>query len=266
MFRKERFLSLLAGGLVLFGSSTLLAVPGERPADSLRRIESKDPDRHFSLWVAASEATQHGYVKWEEFSRGGRDVIQAMIDMGNRARDNHKLDMPRDGCASWTRQGKRHRYIPNKTLKELAGNFTAIFRGRVVAKAEGFIDGWPGTLYEVDVESSSQPSPASIYVYYPLARIEAEGVVLCHQGDRFPDQPAIGRQILVFAEAPDSETPLILSPQDEELFFERADGTLSLPSHYGEADGEIALEDLEREAVRLTQSVSREYPKSGVER
>lgn len=260
MLKHLRTPSLLLGALVLLSSSNLCGDSGEQEVDFLQRIQSTDPERHAPLWLSASEATQDGHLKWEEFSRGGKAILDAKVRMAGQALESGSSQIPDDGCATWTRESKRHGYIPNKTLKELATHFDAIYRGRVAASTEGFIDGWPGTLYEVDVENAPRPSPERIYVYYPIARIQAEGMTLCHQGDRFPDQPEIGRQILVFARQSETGSPLILSPQDEEIFFEREDGTVSLPNHYGEPQGTLTIEVIEKRAHQLAQTANQGAP------
>jgi hypothetical protein len=277
MHSNMRRLALLLGGLVL-ASSSLTADLREPSAEPLRRIESDDPDRHVPLWLSASGATQDGYIKWEEFSKGGRMVVQALVDMADRALNDKRIEVPEDGCTGWTHQRDRHdEYIPNKTLEELATHFGAMYRGRVTAKAEGFFDGLPGTLYELDVESATIPAPARVYFYFPIARIQAEGVVLCHQGKRFPDQPQAGRQVLLFVRSTetgsprilypqDTGSPLILSPQDEEIFFEREDDTISLPDHYGEPEEGLTIEDLEKRALQLVPSTSQHKPDSGAMR
>jgi hypothetical protein len=216
--------------------------------------------------LSASEATQDGYIKWEEFSRGGRTVLEAKVSMARRVLEKENVENPEDGCASWTHQSNRHDYIPNKTLEELATHFGAMYRGRVTASAEGFIDGWPGTLYELDVENATVPAPARVYFYFPIARIQAEGAVLCHHGKRFPDQPQAGRQVLLFVRGTETGSPLILSPQDEEIFFEREDGTLSLPDHYGEPEEGLTIEDLEKRALQRVPSTSQHKPDSGAMR
>jgi hypothetical protein len=260
----KRQLSFLIGGLLLCGGPSLVRAGDEERETSLRRIESNEPDGQFPLWLSTSEATQEGYIKWEEFSRGGGEVIQALVSMAKKAAEQGSVKASEDGCTVWTHQGKRHDYIPNKTLEELATHFGAIYRGRVTASAQGFIDGWPGTLYAMDVESASLPSPAQAFFYFPIARIEAEGVTLCHSGNRYPDQPQIGRQVLIFARGSVASLTLVLEPQDEEILFEREDGTLSLPKDYGEAEDGLSLETIEKRATQLASAADEGDPDSGV--
>jgi len=60
------------------------------------------------------------------------------------------------------------------------------------------------------------------------------GVCIGARSPRHPDRPTVGRRILVFTGWKSLPPGAIISPADEEIFFEREDGAVSLPYRFGE--------------------------------
>lgn len=124
---------------------------------------------------------------------------------------------------------------PNATLPELVANAQAIVLGDILEVEEGFFHGEFGSLVRLSVSASFVPRGGDlgreVGVFYPEARLEHDGVVVCKSGSRNDgESPEPGRRMLIFAYRVVPEFAAdIIYPDDEEVFFELGDGSVSLP-------------------------------------
>ena len=120
---------------------------------------------------------------------------------------------------------------PTSTLDDLVEGSSSILLGRVVDRAAGLYRSLLGSLLEIEVERvyRGRLATARFYVFVEDAEILVDGVRICKSGLR--PQPAIGAKLLLFyfddvhAELPGS----VVTPIDDELFYELEDATASLP-------------------------------------
>ncbi len=224
-------------------------------AEVPRQIASSDPDRQQPVWVSADEAVADGRVKLELFSDFETQLMTSAARSGEREYQK-KISgesgegVFEDGCI-WVSVGHSN-VRENYPLERLHRQAAGAFLGRVVDGAQGFLYGRAGTLFEVEVLDEVKTSNESVvlerlFVYYPHARINFGHFSICKSGPRYPTKPLVGGKVIVYAwESLAQDAAPIVRPEDEEIFFELEDGTISLPQRYGEIEGDLSLEQLVR--------------------
>lgn len=232
---------------VFFLSLVTLGSLGQGTVSPLDWIPSKNPGESTPVWVSTELAIDSDRaMRWEFFRPGGKRALDALISMAGKARGRAETSKALGECYGWTSQKDLHEPLP--TLKDLHDSAIGIFTGVVRGESQGFIGGWPGTLYEVaverDLKTRKPPSnPQIVYVYFPWAKFVIGDDTVCHRGIRGEDRPRVGKRMLAFAiDSYRSDDPLVFVPDDGDLFFERIDGSVSLPFEYGAPEQSTTFE------------------------
>jgi hypothetical protein len=121
----------------------------------------------------------------------------------------------------------------DQTLEDLTGNARSIYRGTVIERDSGFVDGLPTTVLLMRkgwvLKQGEEPLPARLLVEYRYADFRIGDNLFCWGVDRNPPVPAVGDSILVFAFGKPTTSGMV-GGRHEKILFERPNGTdLSLP-------------------------------------
>jgi hypothetical protein len=121
----------------------------------------------------------------------------------------------------------------DQTLEDLTGNARSIYRGTVIERDSGFVDGLPTTVLLVETSRVPKQGPEPVFprllVEYPHAGFRIGDHLFCWGVDRNPRAPVVGDSILVFAFWKPTTFGMV-GGRHEQILFERPNGTdLSLP-------------------------------------
>lgn len=135
---------------------------------------------------------------------------------------------------------------PASSLSDLIENSLGIYQGRITGRDLGFLDGSPGTLLRLHIETSWKSNPEysdkTLYIFYPVAQIELGGETLCSRNPGYSFRPEIGDRLLLFGYyAPLDASRTLIFPEAEHLFFEDRQRHLFLPQKLrGDVDLTVA--------------------------
>ena len=225
-----RFLLILTL-LTLFPSPPGWSSEAEPPMpDGLR---SPVPTRAEPIWVSAHRAIlPNGKLNPKELPEHSRLTLDQYLLQAREQRAKAQEDQP---CSLFL-----GRYVDNPdpkpatSLPDLIENSLGIYQGRITGKDLGFLDGSPGTLLRLRVETSwksySGYSDKTLYIFYPAAQIALGGETLCSRTPGYSFRPEVGDRLLLFGYyAPLDTSRALLFPEAEHLFFEDRQGHLFLP-------------------------------------
>lgn len=238
-------LSILALSLPSIGATEIPKIPPEIPTKGTER------DRGKPVWVEAGRAVVQGGLQTDMFSSMALSHLRwAMRPAKKQAgpapprpkgAPSHPPEANEALCETWISTPNEWA-VSDFSLEALLEHSELAFLGTVVDVQEGFLYGFEALLFAVsvgEVLQSQRPGgevePGStIYVSYPYASIRIGDQMLCRRGPRYPERPAVGRRILVFAGEVLDREPWVVKPADDELFFESGEGTVVFPAHVGE--------------------------------
>jgi len=185
-------------------------------------------------WVAEDRAVIDGVLQWELFAPDVHDLLEMMVEGARKAAATQPGENAEGRCTAIL-SGSDVAAESDSTSETIFERSSAVYLGRVVDIEQGFLLGRPGTMLELEVEEvlkGTEPTAASIFVYYQSARIRLRDAYLCSRSRRREFDPHLGGT-LIYARRrerrPDfQELPLFVA-KDPELYFEAADGTFSAP-------------------------------------
>lgn len=199
------------------------------------------------LWVSVEEAAPNGQLREELLPESSKKSIKRMAEniRAHRAKTGDIGVRTKSGsdCVLWSIvMDDNPTRLENPTLRNLFRDSTQIYIGTITDLAQGFVNGFPGTLLDITVKNALKDSQEGvsrfIYAHFPHAEIQIGREFLCFKSSRYSDLPEIGRSIFVFERSASNEP--ILHASDVEILFERADGTIALPRGFKEAVYNVA--------------------------
>lgn len=220
-------------GLVLL----LLAATSEAEVPDL--IEGDDPGT--PTWISVERAAPEGRVDWSYFSSTARQQLERMITLAHAAEADRPPSEAAEsgGCATESLSPHAHfgQVRPSQSPDEYARNALLIVEGSVRDESAGFYRGALGTAYEVEVTEilkleGSQHRPDTVFIFWRSGRASIGDTVICTLGPRGSERPRVASRVLIVIEDPSHLGPEFYPLYDQELFFERVDGTTSSPGTY----------------------------------
>jgi hypothetical protein len=213
------------------------------------RIASSSP-AEMPLWISADEAISGGKLREELFMEYHRGRIRREVEMLReiRARSGAQQSpadraATQEDCTTYTFDAGSGPYLEGKpiglaTLFEWA---EVVVVGRVTSRAEGFLGGFPTSLYRLAVRDTLK-APADleidfdpvVFFTYPLTSIAVEGELICNRPRTYPRVPEPGRRALVFGQRVLAQTPTVVRAGGYLVVFEDARGEAVLPWLEGE--------------------------------
>lgn len=145
-----------------------------------------------------------------------------------------------------------HHFKPTSSLNALTSYATEVVSGKIVAGAQGFYDGMPGTLFRISATYLKGRPSLETYFFYPRAKIRTAEGFICATPlgvGSFPD-PQPGDRLLWF----EMEPPVIFGDRtiafvdlSRELVHERREGGTRLPQALrSEKQRDFTFRELER--------------------
>lgn len=196
-------------------------------------LRSLVPARKEPIWVSARRAIlPSGKLNPEELPEHSRRTLGQYLLAAREERAKAQKDEP---CSLFV-----GRYVDNpnpkpaSSLGDLIENSLGIYQGRITGRDLGFLEGSPGTLFRLQVETSWKSYPGysdkTLYIFYPVGQIDLGGETLCSRTPGYAFRPEIGDRLLLFGYyAPLDTSRALLFPEAEHLFFEDRQGHLFLP-------------------------------------
>jgi hypothetical protein len=193
------------------------------------------------IWVAAeAAATPTKELNWGLFTPSEAETLGGVISKQRR----EATAKSSSECATvfGAPVVERVNPKPNQSFKDLKTHAIGAYSGRVVNVTQGFFDGLPSSLLQVQVENRLRAANSvhqdELWVVYPYARFQVGDVKFC-TGVASMDRPEIGDRILVFLYNPplDAGRKLVV-PEPQEIIFQKSQGGLRLPREL-EGDAEL---------------------------
>jgi hypothetical protein len=172
------------------------------------------------IWVSTEAATDNsGEINWALLGEQARTIFLS-VEQNDAFADstiefNPDFSGLRKECVYF---GSEERVADPRgtSLDEVLGNSLAIYRGRVIGRAEGFYRGIPGTLLKVAVTTrfkapATHGHPDEILLYYPYAHFTIGHVTVCKRDANYPPiPPDLGDEIFFFAYGPRDSSPFVM--------------------------------------------------------
>lgn len=234
----------------------LLNLGGSSHAEIPTWIGAEEPGQN-PVWVSATEALPNGVARLEIFDEPTRQNLGRRLSQLVQAKEKRRhTPSAENECFVWSFLS-HPAPDPTLTLEAHHSNSWQVYSGTIVDVAYGFAYGYPAMLIELAIEQTFKrqsdrtgKTPSSLYFVFRHAEIRTQQGMLCTRSRRYPDLPTKSSQAVIFAREPvRSEGSFLLQGRDDDIFFERADGTLSGPSFVG--DQAIHVEDLEESLIEL---------------
>ena len=223
-------IAALLSVLLLFGGTP-------PPLDEQLTFQSARPElRDRAIWVPASKLLgKQGQLRPDLLDERGSSLLSRIVY--SRETKTQAALLRNGPCpGGYVDIGSdRLNPRPNDSLRDLAANALAIYRGRVERVIPGFFYGEPGSLLEVKVEHTIKDSQLYrprpyLYVYYPFLYASVGDRVLCRASRQFPLRPASGDEVLVFAyDPPHDVAGTVLAPTESEIFIQPQGEPLKVP-------------------------------------
>lgn len=151
---------------------------------------------------------------------------------GTQGRNPEIIRIPPSKCKSESYLEDAQAGAPSTSLRDLVAQSNSIIRGTIRTVDLGFSSGVPSSLLGVEVleviEGTSPKYP--FYVDYPIARFKIGPYFFCNANKGF--EPRSGDEVLFFAVGgPIDRTGSLYAPRLDQVFFQRKDDVLFIPSH-----------------------------------
>ncbi len=210
----------------LTGSAVLAEVPD--------RIDSPLKSPSNVLWLSEELAfSPSGELRSELFSSSELSMLRNEVEGLRRARAR-AVDGSAETACPLIQVGDRDFAADRPTLAQVFEEAKLVVLGELAAVEQGVFYGQFVTLYELRIETVAK-APASwsapeslLFVGVRFDRV-VDGTRVCLAGSRFPHEPTLGRRVLILARAIPVESPVVLNPLEDELYFEIEGGVASLP-------------------------------------
>ncbi len=192
------------------------------------------------IWVSERQAIVEGELRAEIFSQHARDHNLKRLSSLARRPKSQGLDAATE--TECNRYSFNAHPAPDLelTLESLYSRSWQTYSGTLTDIKQGFIYGYSGMLLELTVErvfdrSREAMSPAPKHIYFVLrqAKIRTKAGLLCTRSRRHPDVPTVGARAIVFSPIEiSSKNHYIVDGPEDNIFFERPDGTTSSPEFF----------------------------------
>lgn len=219
-------------------------VHAERPVDRIPPVIASEPGRGGRpVWVSAVAASADGRLRMELFGDGSRRNLEEQVRHIAEARESPCAPqvgvdellpvmerapyLSEDLCVS-SSIVLSHPEASRDSFEALVRHARDIVGGRVVAVDQGFVNGLPSSLFEVELDtvlrtSGELEASDSLYVVYPYAVFRIGDSIFCREEPRYPYRPQIDDRVLLFpASAPIDEHHMLVWPEPEEVVAEKA--------------------------------------------
>ena len=204
------------------------AAPGHLP--KVHYVPSRAPEMTYPLWIDSSMVLNaDGTINTSLINFEGVREIQAI-----RA-------LPREGaCARVGAYFEDLAIPPRGTLEQAAQSSRLIILGKVTEKAYGFLVYTPGQLLRVVPEEVLKGAPRDVpayFVFVPIGIFNLGDLKICKSDSRYPEPPAVGDQVLLFApDQPgwqqDQREPYLEVEDDGGIVTIHSGGAVSLPKRF----------------------------------
>lgn len=176
-------------------SAFLLGPIAARAASAKAPDSISYPNAGYATWVSAQLAEQRGLADTTVFHPQARADIAAILGQ-----------TPVAGCYEAgpmivELSGGRNRPL---SLEDAARSYPIFAYGKVRELTPGFVIGEAGHLATVEVTEASRGIEAGriFYVFLPLGKFVFQGKNICKVDPRYAGLPAVGDELLVFADRP----------------------------------------------------------------
>ena len=201
--------------------------------------------------------TANGGIAWVSSTRALDDHGALRRDVLGRYTERLHKNAVANGAACRRFIGAHPGHFePTSSLDALATHAATIVSGHVVAAAEGFLHGMPGTLLRIAGTQLKGKNVREVYLFYPYARITTASGTICAKpvaADYTPPRP--GDRLVVFS-MPETHllgNRMILHVDvRHELVHQSRDGVLRVPAALRSDAASETFEELER---RITKRV-----------
>jgi hypothetical protein len=141
---------------------------------------------------------------------------------------------------------------PKESLADLSQYSRLIVRGVIRTIQMGFTAGTPSSLLGVEIsdviKGDSPPNP--IYIDYPVASFKIGPYRFCNGNKGFEPRP--GDEVLLFDNVgPTDRDGALYVPSFEQIFFQRPQGTLVVPSNLKNTAGLESVQSFDEIVGRL---------------
>lgn len=239
------------------GALSLVLVAAPAAAEIPALIEGDDPA--VLTWVSLERAAPGGRIDWEYFSETTRQHLEWTIAAAHAAEAERSLTEEEESgeCVveSWSPHSEFGEAHPPRSPQEYANGAYVLVDGVVLRATSGFYRGGLGTAYDIEIlslhkwETDREPA-RRLLVFWPSGLARLEDTVICSRGSRAGERPQLGSRVLVAIEDPATLSLPIFYLDDQELFFERSDGSTSAPLRYPSAVDLTAFVDRVRGALK----------------
>jgi hypothetical protein len=215
----------------------------EQPAAGIPAILASGPERDGRpVWVAAGAAAAEGRLRLDLFGEGSRRNLEEQVRYIAEAREGRPAPpvvasdlqpaierapyLSEDLCSSGSVVFSMPE-VPRDSFEALVRHARDIVGGRVVGIDQGFVNGLPSSLFEVEIDTVLRTSgefaaSGSLYVVYPYAVFRIGDTTFCREEPRYPYRPQIDDRVLLFpASAPIDDHHQLVWPEPEEVVAEK---------------------------------------------
>lgn len=235
-------------GLLLLSVGIGGSMRAGKPASGVPAIIAGGPDQGGQpVWVSAGAASADGALRLDMFGDASRRNLEEQVRHIAEARktapppDHTPRDLQpvmerapylsEELCLSSSIVFS-HPQVPRDSFEALVRHARDIVGGRVVAIDQGFVNGLPSSMLEVELDTvlrSSGDFAASrtLYVVHPYAVFRIGNTAFCRKEPAYPYRPQIGDRVLLFpASAPIDAHDMLVWPEAEEVVAEKPEGGL----------------------------------------
>lgn len=234
---------------VLFALASSSSAPAEAPAEGRSpNFESRYATTKYSLWVDAADAiTPAGDFRYERFDPSAMPHLRSSVrkvPTGNAVATPKSHDC--EGGSTLVFED-RPIVVENGDLNSLAKNAKTVASGEVKDIRPGFLMGRAGSLLRIsnvrDIAGTSKRG-GSLWAFYPNVKFAANGLEICRSDPRFPYQPSVGDEVVVFVlgETVDKGRSLV-APEGTEIMFQDPSGALHATARVEGLSRLSAIED-----------------------
>lgn len=225
-------------------------------------IDSTEPGRVEPMWVSEKVIVRGDELNWDYFPEMGRSIWEQKLEYLRELAE-------KDPTSSTECIGFMELIVertaddpPFETLEDLVIHSKAIYLGTVVDSQQGFSGWYPGTLLAIDVHSDLKNKnsvlAAPIHVFYPFSKIQVGEAMVCRKQLR-DHVPAVGSRILIFSyEASSNGRDQFIMPREEQILFEKEDGSVSFARDPGHPIGEVSIPSIARAVEVMVENASGE--------
>lgn len=241
----------------------LLLVTAPALAEVPERIPDPTGDDKPAIWLCPGEAMDaRGEVRADQFEPLAKANLERHLarEREARARAATAEKAAVDACHSYSLVPS-HPVAPELTVETLLDQAELAFIGTVEDRAQGFYHGHPNSLVEIRIEKVLKAPPNfqgidRLYSTFPHVEMKVGSEMLCIRSQRYPQEPVLGKQIMIFTDNIPDREPLIVAPVSETIFLESPEGHAWVPERFKDEIKSASWDELVDRAVEEAKTSS----------